>query len=136
MATMDSYVIEIEMVEVNGELHTTICRDLRLMSLCDGGETCRLRRLRMLVSAQLEAAGLQDVVEPFRLQVSLTGADSAYLAPSLPLDGELLVQDIGADGHIIRAEFRHRDTDGTLGEPVQVDFPQFTYRHKHAPAPH
>lgn len=131
----DTHLIEIDMVGVDGELHTTTCRDLNLTSLCDGGEACRLKRLRALVCDQLAAAGLQDVVQPFRLEVTLTGAASVHLAPHLPRDGELLVQDIGTDGHITRAVFRDRDAAGTLGEPVQVDFPQFTYQHKHTAGP-
>jgi len=132
--TTQSQLIEIDMTEVDGELHTTSCRELNLTSLCDGGEACRLDRLRAIVSRELAEAGLQSVVQPIRLEVSLTGCDTAFLASSLPLQGELLVMEVGADGHISRAQFRHRGTDGTLGQAVLVDFPTFTYTHKHTPA--
>lgn len=69
---------------------------------------------------------------PNRLNVTLTGTTNPYLAPRLPLDGELELFEIGLHSALISAVFRIRDANGNLGAPVTVAEPEFTYQHAHA----
>jgi hypothetical protein len=69
---------------------------------------------------------------PNRLNVTLTGTTNPYLAPRLPLDGEIELFEIGLHSALIAAVFRIREADGRLGAPVEIANPEFTYRHSEA----
>lgn len=60
----------------------------------------------------------------FKLRVTLTGTSNEYLAPRLPLKGELEVFETSLLGGIIKAVFRE---DGGSGGPAEVRDIEFTY---------
>lgn len=60
-----------------------------------------------------------------RLNVTLHGTTNPYL--TLPCRGEIELFELGVDGRLISAVFRAQQPDGSLGAPVQVAQPVFTY---------
>lgn len=64
-----------------------------------------------------------------RIRVVLTHTSNPYLAPRLPLAGELEVFEMNTVGHVMnnKVVFREAKPDGTLGTPVSVSDIAYTY---------
>lgn len=62
-----------------------------------------------------------------KINVTLTATSNTYLAPELPLVGELEIFETGTNGSIVTAAFRCEHLDGTLSAPVRVTDIEFTY---------
>lgn len=64
-----------------------------------------------------------------RIRVVLTHTSNPYLAPHLPLAGELEVFEMNLRGHVInsKAVFRVANPDGTLSAPAEVRDIAYTY---------
>lgn len=60
------------------------------------------------------------------LSVTLTATSNQYLAPRLPLEGKLMVQETGTDGSIIYATFSVTEHDGRQSAFVAVPDARFT----------
>lgn len=62
-----------------------------------------------------------------RMNVTLTATDNGFLSPRLPLRGEIELFELGRDGSLVNAVFRVLHDDGSLGLPVEIANPVFTY---------
>lgn len=64
-----------------------------------------------------------------RLAVTLTATSNPLVARMVPLDGELVVHQIGVDGHVLSAGFRQLLPGGVhLGMEIPVEDVRFEYR--------
>lgn len=95
---------------------------------------CRIIRRRAALMVQPPSPSAP--YNYFRLRVVLTATSNPYLAPRLPLAGELEVFETSVN-HVIlpsAATFREARPDGTLGSPAQVRDIEFVYANR-APSP-
>lgn len=61
-----------------------------------------------------------------KIRATLTGTNNEYLAPNLPIVGEIEILETDVMGRIVHASFQVEYVDGTLAAPVQVGRCQFT----------